>query len=180
MNAPSQIHLMAAKRMLRYIHGTIDHGLLYRRSIRVKLLGFSNSDWASSVENMKNTTEYVVATATVKAIRLRKVLVDLRFQQLYPIEVLCDNKSAIAMVKNPVFHGKTKHIKIKYHAIREAERESEVLLKYCITEEQTVDIFTEALQKQSLNTSDLVFVFAVTLALRRSVKSSMLSVIVCI
>ncbi|XP_058004059.1 retrovirus-related Pol polyprotein from transposon TNT 1-94 [Hevea brasiliensis] len=40
MNSPSEIHLVAAKRVLRYIRGTIDYGLFYRISTKVKLLGF--------------------------------------------------------------------------------------------------------------------------------------------
>ena len=48
------------------------------------------------------------------------------FKQSKETIILCDNKSAIDMVKNPVFHGKTKHIKIKFHTIREAEREEQV------------------------------------------------------
>ena len=48
------------------------------------------------------------------------------FKQFKATIILCDNKSAVAMMKNPVFHGKTKHIKIKFHAIRQIEREEEV------------------------------------------------------
>ena len=51
------------------------------------------------------------------------------------------------MVKNPVFHEKTKHIKIKFHAIREAEREEEVQLMHCDAKDQLADIFTKGLQK---------------------------------
>ncbi|KAI5352603.1 hypothetical protein L3X38_005494 [Prunus dulcis] len=50
------------------------------------------------------------------------------------------SKSAIAMAKNPFFHGRTKHIAIKHHFIRDAVEEKDVV--YCRTEEQVVDIFT--------------------------------------
>ncbi|XP_039159594.1 uncharacterized protein LOC120289129 [Eucalyptus grandis] len=59
--------------------------------------------------------------------------------------ILCDNKSAIAISKNPVFHRRTKHIDIKYHFIREEQNNEEIELKYCKTEEQVADIFTKAL-----------------------------------
>ncbi|KAL5861584.1 hypothetical protein ACOSQ4_002880 [Xanthoceras sorbifolium] len=49
------------------------------------------------------------------------------------------------MAKNPVQHGKTKHINVKFHAIREAERNKEVKLVHCRTEEQVTDILTKAL-----------------------------------
>ena len=45
-----------------------------------------------------------------------------------------------------MFHRKTKHIKIKYHAIRAAEKE-EVMLLHCLEKEQLVDIFTKGLWK---------------------------------
>lgn len=40
--------------------------------------------------------------------------------------ILYDKKSTIDMVKSPVFHGKTKHIKIRYHFLRVAKKEGEV------------------------------------------------------
>ncbi|KAL5835080.1 hypothetical protein ACOSQ3_014669 [Xanthoceras sorbifolium] len=48
------------------------------------------------------------------------------------------------MAKNPVQHGRTKHINVKFHAIREAERNGEVQLMHCKSEEQLADIFTKA------------------------------------
>ncbi|KAJ7979232.1 Retrovirus-related Pol polyprotein from transposon TNT 1-94 [Quillaja saponaria] len=63
------------------------------------------------------------------------------------IAIFCDNQSAVAMVKNPVFHGRTKHIKIKYHFIREAEKEEDVKLFHCSSEDQNADILTKALSK---------------------------------
>ena len=58
-----------------------------------------------------------------------------------------DNKSAIAVSKNPVQHGRTKHIKVNYHAIREAEKLKEVELKYYSSDEQLADIMTKAMGK---------------------------------
>ena len=56
------------------------------------------------------------------------------------------------MVKNPVFHGRTKHIKIKYHFVREAEVEKEVRLVHYNSEDQIVDILTKALFKVRFET----------------------------
>ncbi|KAF5930246.1 hypothetical protein HYC85_031119 [Camellia sinensis] len=60
---------------------------------------------------------------------------------------MCDNKSAIAMAKNPVYHSRTKHIAIKHHFIREAVEDDEIQIKYCKTEDQVADIFTKALPR---------------------------------
>ncbi|XP_022751434.1 fructose-1,6-bisphosphatase 1-like [Durio zibethinus] len=56
------------------------------------------------------------------------------------------------MVKNPVFHGRTKHIKIKYHFIREVEAENEVKLVHCKSEDQIADILTKVLPKARFET----------------------------
>ena len=56
------------------------------------------------------------------------------------------------MAKNPVFHGRTKHIKIKFHFVREAEAESEIKLVHCNSENQIADILTKALSKGRFET----------------------------
>ncbi|KAL6312708.1 hypothetical protein AAG906_024666 [Vitis piasezkii] len=91
--------------------------------------GYFNSDWAGSVDDMKNTSSYVFTIGSV---------------------FLCDNKSAIAIAQNPVQHGKTKHMNVKFHSIREAEKNSLVKLHYCSTDVQLVDIMTKALPKSRL------------------------------
>ena len=62
--------------------------------------------------------------------------------------IFCDNKSAIVMAKNPVYHSRTRHIAIKHHFIREAIEEGEVELNFCRSEEQRADILTKALPKE--------------------------------
>ena len=57
----------------------------------------------------------------------------------------CDNKSAVAIAKNPVFHGRTKHFNIKLHVIREMEQAREIELIHCSSENQIADIFTKPL-----------------------------------
>ncbi|KAL6129747.1 hypothetical protein ACLB2K_073096 [Fragaria x ananassa] len=93
--------------------------------------------------------EYVsAAEATSQAIWLRRILED--FGELQPdaTPLLCDNQSAIAMIKNPVFHNRTKHNKRKYHFIRSAVEDKEIEVVYCKTEDQVADIFTKALPKE--------------------------------
>ncbi|GJS75256.1 retrovirus-related pol polyprotein from transposon TNT 1-94 [Tanacetum coccineum] len=62
-----------------------------------------------------------------------------------------DNKSLIAIAENPVQHGRTKYINVKYHAIREAERNREVKLKYCTSETQLADMLTKSINGKKLN-----------------------------
>uniref|UniRef100_A0AAV1UED8 Uncharacterized protein n=1 Tax=Peronospora matthiolae TaxID=2874970 RepID=A0AAV1UED8_9STRA len=56
-----------------------------------------------------------------------------------------DNQSCIKMTKNPVNHGRAKHIDIKYHHIRDAVKRGEVKLKYCETAVMLADIMTKGL-----------------------------------
>ena len=62
-----------------------------------------------------------------------------------PIKVYVDNKSAIALANNPVFHKRLKNIDIKYHWLREKVAEGVVTLVYVKSEEQLADIFTKEL-----------------------------------
>jgi hypothetical protein len=155
MQSPSQIHFVAAKRVLRYLKGTLEFGMHFVKSSSVKLVGFSDSDWAGSDEGMMSTSGYcfaiggsifcwnskkqsVVAHSTAEAeyiaayvaakqlIWLRKMLNDLDFDQRSPTKLFCDNTSAIAISKNSVFHDRTKHMKIKFHAIRQFQQEGEL------------------------------------------------------
>ncbi|GKU90016.1 hypothetical protein SLEP1_g4069 [Rubroshorea leprosula] len=82
-----------------------------------------------------------------KAVWLRKMLRDLCHTQEKAIKIPCDNMSAVAIAKNPVFHGRTKHFKIKYYLLREAQEEGEVILVHSSSEDQLADIFTERLRK---------------------------------
>ena len=92
--------------------------------------------------------EYVSISATAnQAIWLRKLLTDLGMKQSLPTELFCDNKSAIAIAENPVQHGRTKHINVKYHSIREAERNKEVKVLHCSSELQIADMMTKALPR---------------------------------
>ncbi|KAG2758559.1 hypothetical protein PC116_g31918 [Phytophthora cactorum] len=56
-----------------------------------------------------------------------------------------DNQSCIKMTKNPVNHGRAKHIDIKYHHIRDEVKRGEVKLQYCETSVMLADIMTKAL-----------------------------------
>ncbi|KAK4387768.1 Retrovirus-related Pol polyprotein from transposon RE2 [Sesamum angolense] len=176
MQSPSQVHYAAAKRILRYLRGTKDFGIWYKSTNDAKLVGYTDSDWAGSVDDMKSTSgytfslgsgifswaskkqatvaqssaeaEYIAAAATSnQAIWLRRILEDIGEKQEEPTTIYCDNKSAIAITKNPVQHSRTKHIDIKYHSLREATTRGEIELKYCNTEEQLADIFTKALPR---------------------------------
>uniref|UniRef100_A0AAV1U9K3 Uncharacterized protein n=1 Tax=Peronospora matthiolae TaxID=2874970 RepID=A0AAV1U9K3_9STRA len=61
------------------------------------------------------------------------------------IKIMEDNQSCIKMTNNPVNHGRTKHIDIKYHHIRDEVKPGDVKLEYCETTMTLVDIMTKGL-----------------------------------
>ena len=159
MQSPSQIHFGAGKRIFRYLQGTKEFGIWYTTETNSELLGYTDSDWAGSADDMNSTSgyafslgsemfswaskkqvtvaqstaeaEYVAADeATSQAIWLCRILEDIGEKQDEPTKINCDNKSAIVMAKNLVHHNRTKHITIKYHFIREAEVTKEIKLDY--------------------------------------------------
>ncbi|GKD43760.1 retrovirus-related pol polyprotein from transposon RE1 [Tanacetum coccineum] len=180
MGEPSSSHLGAAKRVLRYVKGSLDLGIMFERKKVVKLEGYADGDWAGSIDDSKSISGYIftlgpgvfcwnskkqsvvaqssaeaeyipVAGAVNHAIWIRKLLFDLNLTQEGPTMIFCDNKSAIAIAENPVQHGRTKHINVKYHAIREAEKNEEVKLKYCTSETQLADMLTKSITGKKLN-----------------------------
>ena len=59
MESPTKFHLIAAKRILRYIKGTPDLSILYQRRRKLNLVGFSDSDYAGDLNDKKSTSGYV-------------------------------------------------------------------------------------------------------------------------
>ena len=175
MEAPTCLHMKAAKRILRYVKGTLDYGLFYSSSKNFNLVGYSDSDWGGDIDDRKSTSgflfcigetaftwsskkqsivtlstceaEYVAAaTCVCHAIWIRKLLKTMHLPQEDAIEIFVDNKSAIALGKNPIFHDRSKHIDTRYHFIRESISKKEVQLKYVKSQDQVADIFTKALK----------------------------------
>ena len=89
--------------------------------------------------------EYVaLANAAQEATWLKQLNQDLQVST-DPIVIYEDNQSAISIAKNPQFHGRVKHINIKYHFIREQVRDNIIKLVYCETSEMIADMLTKAL-----------------------------------
>ena len=64
------------------------------------------------------------------------------------MKIFVDNKSAIALAKNPVLHDRSKHIDTRYHYIRECVTKMDVQLEYVKTNDQVADIFTKPLKRE--------------------------------
>ena len=91
--------------------------------------------------------EYVAVAACVfHATWIQKLLKIMHLPQEDATKIFIDNKSTIALRKNPIFHDRSKHIDPRYHFIRESISKKEVQLKYVKSQDQVADIFTKALK----------------------------------
>jgi hypothetical protein len=172
--SPKQSHLVAIKRILKKLKGTLTYGLWYPRNQNFQLTAYSDAVWANCVDERKSTSggafflgdslvawisknkgsislltievEYIAATTCCTQILwMIQTLVDLKVNYTDPITIHYDNTSAISISKNPVLHSKTKHIPIKYHFLREKVTNRVVQLNYIPSIEQIDDIFTKPL-----------------------------------
>jgi len=97
-------------------------------------------------------TEYVACSiATHEAIWLRGFLQEINLTSKVddPIELLCDNIAAIQFVKDSKFHRKTKHIKRRYHFVRDAIKTKEITIKYIPTNKIIVDPLTKPIPRDA-------------------------------
>lgn len=146
---PTEAHLTALKRILRYLKGTSTLALKYQQGEALSLVGYSDADWAGDRDDWHSTSgniflmtggpiswyskkqaivvlstseaEYVALSAvTQEAVWLRQLLTDLQVTLSEPIVLMEDNQGAIAIARNPTGHARTKHIDIRYHFVREA------------------------------------------------------------
>ena len=96
--------------------------------------------------------ENVVATSGVcHAIWLRSLLKELQMFQEEATKIFVDNKSALALAKNPILHDRSKHINTRYHFIRECIARKEVHLEFVKSHDQVADIPTKPLKYDAFN-----------------------------
>ncbi|GJV13809.1 hypothetical protein Tco_1355350 [Tanacetum coccineum] len=117
-----------------------------------------NGDMESSKQDtMADSTcksEYIApCEASKEAIRMKNFIGDLGVVSTIqdPIEIFCDNESAVALTKEPKDHRKSKHIERKYHFVRSKAEEGHVIVKHIRSKDNPVDPFTKALAKSRHN-----------------------------
>ncbi|KAI0507666.1 hypothetical protein KFK09_013793 [Dendrobium nobile] len=170
---PQPIHIYLLKRLIRYIKGSANLGLSITKS-DLRLQTFSDADWASDPITRKSTTGYctflgstlvswavkkqttvsrssteseyrALAAATADTIWLKRLLHDFHNDHEQPIDLHSDNTSAIALANNPVFHARTKHIKIDHRFVRENISSNHIRLLPIKTVDQIADLLTKPL-----------------------------------
>ena len=92
--------------------------------------------------------EYIATTtAATQALWLSRLLGELLGRKVDVVELKVDSKSALALAKNPVFHDRSKHIRIKYHFIRDCLEEGSIKANHIATTDLLADILTKSLGK---------------------------------
>ncbi|KAK2451463.1 putative mitochondrial protein [Trifolium repens] len=183
MERPTEMHVAAVKRILRYLKGTLDHGILYKPKAGDELIleGWSDSDYAGDYDDRKSTSGYVftmngvavswcskkqpivtlstteaefvsAASCACQCIWLRNVLKHIHVKQVGCTFINCDNSSSIKLSKNPILHGRCKHIDVRYYFLRDLCKDGVIELKYCKSQDQLADIMTKALKIESFCT----------------------------
>ncbi|KAM1541869.1 hypothetical protein ACFX15_011235 [Malus domestica] len=174
MAKPTEVHFGAVKRILRFLKGTMHHGITFSAHTEVGIHAFSDADWAADLNTRRSVTGYVVyigcnpvswqskkqdsvsrssTEAEYKALAhtaadiawIRSVLKDMAVILNSAPVIYCDNKSAIAISANPVFHSRIKHLDTDYHFVREKVQQGDLQVHYLSTEDQTADILTKGL-----------------------------------
>lgn len=178
MSDPREEHMQAAKRVMRYIKGTLGFGVFYKRRMSGELTVYTDSDYAGDVDSRRSTSGYafllsggavawaskkqpVVTLSTTEAefiaaafcasqcIWMRRILEELGLLQTSCTMILCDNNSTIKLSKNPVLHGRSKHIDVRFHFLRDLVKNEVVELVYCGTNVQVADILTKPLKLEA-------------------------------
>ena len=186
LSKPLQEHWVAAKHVLRYLKGTLDYELCYRKcSEDLKLIGYSDADWASSTHDRRSISgycfsltgpliswrskkqrtvalssceaEYIALTATVQDALYLIQLLDQLVNVCCPLQIYEDNQGTIALSKDPVNRQRSKHIDIRYYFIRSTVNDGKVILLYCPTTNMIGDILTKSVHVQRCKNLRTVF-----------------------
>ena len=174
MHKPTSAHFQTGKRVLRYLAGSMEQGILLSSASAAKLNAYCDSDWAGCPNTRRSTSGFcimlgdspiswkskrqsVVARSTAEAeyrsmaltlcgvMWINQLLKGLGIKYLGTTPIFCDNQAALAIAANPVHHEKTKHVDIDCRFIRDKAQEGVIKPTYVPSSKQLADIFTKQL-----------------------------------
>lgn len=182
MHNPSEDHMDAALRILRYLKSAPGKGIMFSKNNHLSIEGYTDADWAASVSDRKSTSGYftfvggnlvtwrskkqkVVALSSAEAeframskglcelLWLKKLMDEIGYPTCSAMNMFCDNKAAISIARNPVQHDRTKHVEIDRHFIKQKLDENVVLFPFVKSEDQLADILTKAVASKVFHSS---------------------------
>lgn len=174
MHDPRESHFAALKRILRYVKGTISHGLQLYSSFTTKLVAYYDADWAGCPTTRHSTSGFYVflgnnlvswsskrqhtvsrssaeaeycgvANVVAEVTWLRNLLLELHCPLPKASIIFCDNISAVYLSTNPVQHQRIKHVEIDIHFVRERVALGQIKVLHVPTSLRYAYIFTKGL-----------------------------------
>jgi len=170
-------HLQKVLYIVRYLSSSQDLCISYSgHGDQNSLCAYSDTDWTGDVETSRSTTGYAIflgnsivswlsrrqqwvtlssteaeycgMTEVAKQLHwIRNIYEELRFK-IGPLPLCVDNQGAMFLASNPAQEGRTKHVCMIDHYIRESVEFGEIMLYYIPTDQQFADIFMKNLGKQ--------------------------------
>lgn len=148
IQSPLDEHWKAVKRILRYLAGTLTHGLIFTKSTSMQLTGFCDADWGSDIDHRRSVLGFcvflgrnlvswsskkqqVVARSSTEAeyhslasviaeiLWHRSILTELRVHIAAKPFIFCDNLSTVLLSKNLALHQRPKHFELDLCFVRE-------------------------------------------------------------
>ncbi|GJT85289.1 hypothetical protein Tco_1067006 [Tanacetum coccineum] len=176
---PKTSHLKAVKCIFRYVKGTMKLGLWYPKGSDIETIVYADSNHTGDYVDRKSTSgictfigfcltswfskkqtalaisttkaEYVSAgKACQQALWMKQSLVDYGIS-LDDIPIMCDNKGAIDLSKNPVQHSPTKHIEIRHYFLRDNVQKGNISIEKVSLKDNIADILTKPLKREPFN-----------------------------
>ncbi|GKA79468.1 putative ribonuclease H-like domain-containing protein, partial [Tanacetum coccineum] len=145
---PKTSHLNAVKRIFRYLKGKPKLGLWYPIVSSFDLEAYSDNDYAGANLDRKSTIGGCQFLGR-QVLWIQNQMLDYGFNFMNT-KIYIDNESTICIVKNPVFHSKTKHIEIRHHFIRDAYEKKLIQVLKIHTDDNVADLLTKAFDVSSL------------------------------
>ncbi|GJV80442.1 putative ribonuclease H-like domain-containing protein [Tanacetum coccineum] len=138
-------HLHVVKRIFRYLKCQPKLGLWYPKDLPFDLEAYTDSEYAGASLDRKSTTRDYVAAASCcgQVLWIQNQMLDYGYNFMNT-KIFIDNESTICIVKNLVFHSKTKHIEIQHHFIRDSNEKKLIQMIKIHTDLNVADLLTKA------------------------------------
>lgn len=180
MQTPSEDHMNAVYRILRYFKFSPGKGLFFGRNQDHQVCGYTDVDWGGDLTDGKSTSGYftfvggnlvtwhskkqkVVSRSSVEAkfrgmvhgicdlLWIKRILKDLGIGIKLPMKLYCDNESAVKISNNPVQHDRIKHVEIDRHFIKDHLEKRTIELLHVSSKDQLANMLKKCGMWESIS-----------------------------